>query len=1231
MKIIKTLFVSNSFTNKRHAQKIQIMNIFKKSKKAKVLATVVGLAAAFTLTAQSVAAAGLTQAQIDAILGFIAAFDVDQATINNVEASLKGEATPGTGGTTGTCTPYTFSRSLSVGDTGADVKALQVLLNTDVATQVAATGIGSAGEESEYFGSLTKAAVIKFQNLYAPDVLTPIGLTAGTGYVGSMSLAKLNELSVCEPADDTADVTGFGTAATFTLSGTPVASDYVYITLTDAENVVQCAADVLSAPAGVTLNSLTDSLTTKFDNCANFSASSDGNVITVVTTGASFEIDVDVDKATGSTLNVVGAVTEAADDTADDTTGDDVATGPVSVSAATSNPTGGALIGLQSAATIAAFEFKGTGTLESVTLTRSGISDQNALTSVYLYDGDTRLTDGYSFNTNSTLTMSGLNLAVTGSRVITVKADVKATPTTDQATIVATLTSFTADGVVSEANVSGGTMQFASGTLASAALSGANSPAVDDTATVNAGTSGYTFWSQSLQVNTRALTFSGANFRMIGSAPSDALSDIKLYVDGVDQGVLASVISIGGVSYISFDMSAAPLTLATGSHLVDVRATIEKGSNRTIQLSLQQAADLTLTDGQMGVNIAVTVTGSGTLPRNAGTVSINTGSVTVAEDVTFKSLTNVTGGATGVTIGKYTTHAYGEDVKVSSLSLTPSFPTATTPYEGGLQNVTLYFNGSQIGSSASWASGAMTFQLGSQLIIPAGVDSTLEVRADLRNATSSTNYTAGTVDVTLNAGSSNAQGQNSYATLDFPTAAVDGTNLTMQTGTLAASKNTGYSNQSVSPSTAGVKIGSYVLQNQSSSESVRVTTLSVAMNVVTMALTDFSALTTSETSNPVQPAATNTFSTDFVLAPGETRTVDIFANTGSATGTASTTLNVTYVGVTSGISSTSGVKVGQTITVVAGSMPSDPTLVTSASTVAQLVAAAGGASDGSTAVFNVLSTGGDSTIKELKFTVTGTSTVTSVTAGGKTASVIGTTAYLTGLNIDVPAGISGTDVEAKVNYSDVGTGGITSTTTSAIVLTYVKYDGGNGQTATTTSVAAPTMVMVGSKPVFSVANMDSEVNLISGQVKVAEVTVTADSKGNIKLGSLPISITSTGGVTVGSSTVPVADEIVVKVDGAAISTIHNNAYAVAAGGTGTSTIVFGADLASAYNISAGTSKTFEIYVTAANVATAGTDALTTSLGSTSLVQWFDVAGDNSTAIDATSVYDFPTNTSTIDN
>ncbi len=82
-----------------------------------------------------------------------------------------------------------WSRNLSLGMRGDDVKALQeILIREDLwgKTEVGATG---------YFGPITQNAIINFQEKYASEILTPLELVKGTGFIGPSTRAYLEKIS----------------------------------------------------------------------------------------------------------------------------------------------------------------------------------------------------------------------------------------------------------------------------------------------------------------------------------------------------------------------------------------------------------------------------------------------------------------------------------------------------------------------------------------------------------------------------------------------------------------------------------------------------------------------------------------------------------------------------------------------------------------------------------------------------------------------------------------------------------------------------------------------------------------------------------------------------------------------------------------------------------------------------------------------------------------------------
>lgn len=88
---------------------------------------------------------------------------------------------------------FSFTKNLWLGVRDTDVKLLQRFLNLKGFT-VSTDGPGSSGEETDFFGGKTIQALIKFQDAYKSNILTPIGLTTGTGFFGPQTRNFINSL-----------------------------------------------------------------------------------------------------------------------------------------------------------------------------------------------------------------------------------------------------------------------------------------------------------------------------------------------------------------------------------------------------------------------------------------------------------------------------------------------------------------------------------------------------------------------------------------------------------------------------------------------------------------------------------------------------------------------------------------------------------------------------------------------------------------------------------------------------------------------------------------------------------------------------------------------------------------------------------------------------------------------------------------------------------------------------
>lgn len=88
---------------------------------------------------------------------------------------------------TATCTAP-FLTDLTGGDSGEEVRRVQVFLNTYAGASIPTTG---------FYGRQTSDALVKFQETYFDEILGPWNFSAGTGIWGPTSRAKANQLMGC--------------------------------------------------------------------------------------------------------------------------------------------------------------------------------------------------------------------------------------------------------------------------------------------------------------------------------------------------------------------------------------------------------------------------------------------------------------------------------------------------------------------------------------------------------------------------------------------------------------------------------------------------------------------------------------------------------------------------------------------------------------------------------------------------------------------------------------------------------------------------------------------------------------------------------------------------------------------------------------------------------------------------------------------------------------------------
>jgi trimeric autotransporter adhesin len=901
--------------------------------------------------------------------------------------------------------------------------------------------------------------------------------------------------------------------------------------------------------------------------------------------------------------------------------------GPVTAMLSNDNPASGTVIQGQALADLAHITFSGSGTVTSVTLTRGGVSDSSTLSNVYLYDGATRITDGYTFNNTGVMVMNNVNLMVNGSRTIAIKADISSLTTSYSVSVA--LSSMTVGTSVSTVTIKGNEMYVASGTGVLGTANFATTAPSPSATSINAGSMNQTLWSNSLNIGLHASKLHGLTVKQIGSAPANSLANVGLFVDGVS----VAQAMINSNNQFVFTL-ATPLSLSTGAHFVEVRADVVGGANRNFYISLEKAADLSVKDGQVQggdtVSIAPTYL-TGTLNNvNGGLVTINNGTLTINQDTAFNNTTTLVSGATTTKLAAWKFTSYGEDVKVNNLTFNPTFTSLSTGTT--LANVGLYVNGGQVGSNATATSGTpLVFNnLGSNLTAYVGTPAIVELRGDVVSS-NGTALTSGTVTFALAAGSSNAQGLSSSQLTS--TSSSSGQTLTIGNNvTFGAAA--GFSTSTKAPNSTGVKIGSFSI-SAGSAEGLTVTSISVTLpagsgntmqaanQLTNLTVKTGSTLVGTPIGNPVITTS-NSFSTTTPVAMGTAMVFDVYADFGSssATQTVTPSMAITYRGATSNLSTTTSTVAGsQTTSNIAVISAGNITVNTGLSLSSRNIVTS---SAFPIATYNFKSNGvAGAVIKDVTFTFPA-NTVTSITMNGQTqGSITGTTATVYNVGAVVPATSDGVNVPVTVGLVCTGTANgcsANSPVTVNLLASTVTYNNGSTIVSVTPTSGPATTVnhyIYASVPSFSVDTVQKTGLTLGTENKIGEVTITADAAGQIKVNNIAFNLATSGITSPVFSGARIAD---------GNTTVPGSSVSSGCTAVGACVMTLGTS-PSGFSIGGGAnpvlSKTFSLYATVAGTPIASTVLTVSSSVTPGTTTWDDTVGGG-TAQTASNIYNFPT-------
>ena len=391
-------------------------------------------------------------------------------------------------------------------------------------------------------------------------------------------------------------------------------------------------------------------------------------------------------------------------------------------------------------------------TISKLAVKRSGLSEDNDVLNVKLYDGDTQIGTTQALNTlTHKATFSGLSWTIpaSGSKTLTVKASVNTSTNSGTANNVLKF------GVESVADVTTSTEVTFGGTFPVYGnlftIAGISVGRVDVTASGSvsgtdliSGTTDQLLAGFNFSVVTEGFNISSISVTESGTSVDSDVANLKLKVGGVQVGNTVAALTSGKATFTG---SLLDLTVGTNKDVLvygDVTSGIT--SERTIQFQIVETSDVTAVGSDSGG--VVTITGSSgnaftaaSSPTTAHT--IRQGQVTISYDTASNpaDATTVVVGQEDALVSSFKFSATSrEALSVTKLKLdidTDGDEVESTDYS----NVQLYLNDSttSTGHVGSIGTSAVTFEDTNGLFtVPKGGNIVVKVKSDISSTASGT-------------------------------------------------------------------------------------------------------------------------------------------------------------------------------------------------------------------------------------------------------------------------------------------------------------------------------------------------------------------------------------------------------------------------------------------------------------------------------------------------------------